>query len=496
LTIEDARIMRTGERGFVMTNQRWHELGRRRLRRLCGVAAGLAILGGGFPSPASTEDGPAQPASAEATAKHEAYATTVAYVSQFYPLWFTYNQSRHASHNRLVGPARVTPLYQTVVAINVDTLYASTFLELPAQAVVLTIPKTVATYSILTLDAYGDIFETGIQPGKPGAYALTGPGFAGTLPTGVTPIFIPFNFSVLIFRVDKFSGSGENQIAAAADFRRSLMTQPLCAYTRTPCPGGTPALGKALILPEAAFAIPYKTIADRMIAKDPIKFLKQLQTAVAAPNTPPLSPAARSLSDHFDQLFGDGKRQRWDFAAGAQAAHDLIVERYLTHTGPTNWITFTNIGDWGDQFVERSAITEFIQYGNGHSSAAYYQAFKDAEGRALDGKDGQSYVLRFPAGQLPQASRFWSVTAYTPEAIELIPNSAKKYDVASYEPGLVKNADGSLSIHLATSLPPGVPAANWLPIAGRPFNIMLRVYGPEGSVADNTYVPPAVQRNH
>jgi len=481
-----------------MTNQRGQELGRRGLRQLCGLAAGLAILGGGgFPwpaSPASAEDSPAQPASAEAGAQHEAYATTVAYVSQFYPLWFTYSQSRHASHNRLVGPGRVTPLYQTVVAINVDTLYASTFLDLAAQAVVLTIPKTAATYSILTLDAYGDIFASGIQAGTPGTYALTGPGFTGTVPSGVTPISIPFNFSVLIFRVDKFSGSGENQLAAAAEFRRSLMTQPLCAYTHTTCPSGTPAGGKTLIAPEAAFAIPYKTIADRGIAKDPIKFLQQLQTAVAAPNTPPLSPAARALSERFDKLFGDGKRRRWDFAAGAQSAHELIVERYLTHTGPTHWINFTNIGDWGDHVVERSAITEFIQYGNGYSSAAYYQAFKDAAGRPLDGKGGQGYVITFPAGQVPQASRFWSVTAYTPEAIELIPNPAKKYHVASYDP-LVKNADGSLSIHLAASLPPGVPAANWLPIAGRPFNVMLRVYGPEGSVADKTYVPPAVLRN-
>jgi hypothetical protein len=36
----------------------------------------------------------------------------------------------------------------------------------------------------------------------------------------------------------------------------------------------------------------------------------------------------------------------------------------------------------------------------------------------------------------------------------------------------------------------GVPEANWLPVPLGPFNIMLRVYGPEGGVADNTYVPP------
>src|SRR5262249_1405277 len=152
--------------------------------------------------------------------------------SQFYPLWFTYNQSRFANHNRLAGPKQVTALYHIVVAINVDTLYASTFLELSKQPVVLTIPPTHATYSILTLDAYGDIFDTGIKAGNPGNYLLTGPGPGpgGTPPGGLTHIRVPFDFSVLIFRADKFSSSGENQIAEAERFRASLAAQPLCVF--------------------------------------------------------------------------------------------------------------------------------------------------------------------------------------------------------------------------------------------------------------------------
>jgi hypothetical protein len=92
--------------------------------------------------------------------------------------------------------------------------------------------------------------------------------------------------------------------------------------------------------------------------------------------------------------------------------------------------------------------------------------------------------------------RFWSVTAYTPEAIELVPNPARKYGVASYTPGLQFNTDddGSLSIYMARQLPAGVPMANWLPIPPGAFNIMLRVYGPEETVEDNTYVPPGIEK--
>jgi hypothetical protein len=121
--------------------------------------------------------------------------------------------------------------------------------------------------------------------------------------------------------------------------------------------------------------------------------------------------------------------------------------------------------------------------------------FKDANGDSLDGSNTSGYVLTFPKGQLPEANRFWSLTAYTPEAIELVPNPAHKYAVASYTPHLQFNRDdGSLSVYMAQQLPAGVPMANWLPIPPGAFNVMLRVYGPEGTVKDNTYVPPGIEK--
>ena len=205
-----------------------------------------------------------------------------------------------------------------------------------------------------------------------------------------------------------------------------------------------------------------------------------------------MTPFEQSLSSYFDALFGSGVGQRPDFGAGAQFAHKLIVNRYLTHTGPTNWTHFNNIGCWngGTQIVDRSAITEFCQYCNSISTAAYYHAFKDDAGQWLTGSNPGGYVLTFSPEQLPQASRFWSLTAYTPRAVELIPNPEQKYVVAGYTPGLQYNSDGSLSIYISTVLPPGVPSANWLPVSPRRFNVALRIYGTEPGV--ETYVPPGI----
>ena len=60
---------------------------------------------------------------------------------------------------------------------------------------------------------------------------------------------------------------------------------------------------------------------------------------------------------------------------------------------------------WGNNVVERSSITEFIQYANNISAAAYYHVFKDTNGLLLDGRKPRGYVLTFPAGQLPEATR-------------------------------------------------------------------------------------------
>jgi hypothetical protein len=113
------------------------------------------------------------------------FTTTEQYVTQFYPLWFTHNQWRESSTNRLVGPDRILPLYHAVVAINDDTLYASSVMELAAQPVVLTIPATPVTYSILTLDPFGNVLDSGIPKQTPGVFVLTGPGFGGSLPPAV-----------------------------------------------------------------------------------------------------------------------------------------------------------------------------------------------------------------------------------------------------------------------------------------------------------------------
>ena len=218
------------------------------LRRLCLVSAltaGLAMVAGGSPGVAQPVDPDAIAGNSEIVSQLSAFDTTAAYVVQFYPLWFTYYQSQLANRNRnhLAGPDRVSPVYHYVVAINVDTLYASSYLDLSADPVILTIPSTPAfpsmSYSILMLDPYGDLLPASASiPKTPGSYALIGPGgFEGTLPADVTPIAIPVNFSALIFRVDTRS-VGHLRLSSSVTISKTPPGARLrsCQRSSSPCP--------------------------------------------------------------------------------------------------------------------------------------------------------------------------------------------------------------------------------------------------------------------
>lgn len=420
-------------------------------------------------------------------------STTQNYLTTFYPIWFTHTQFGVAPTNQLIGPDKISPLYQAVVAINDDTLYASSPIDVSAAPVELFVPQTDMNvgYSVLLLDPYGNVYPSPI-PSKaagvarpPTTYALAGPRFEGSVGPGAVLARLPLDYMVLIFRADKYS-NGVDQIAKATSFRAALAINGVPTNVR----------------PVAEFAFPVKTIADALIRTDPIEFLRQTQIAVAdTRSTPPLSPQERRLSGDFDALFGDGStldpQSRAQFAKGARSAHDAILSNYLDHTDASHWVHFSNIGEWKKNAVlDRASITEFCQFCNTIATAAYYHAFADGTGAPLDGSSADCYVLTFKPGDIPTATRFWSLTAYTPDAIQPIPNPIDKYVVASYTPGLVSNADGSISIYISQTQPAGIAQANWLPVSGRSFNVMLRVYGvvPKSDVARNKYLPPAIVR--
>lgn len=439
----------------------------------------------------------------------EGFDVAYEYTVRYFPRYFTWVQFHINSDNskqqsagesfanRLTGPLGMGPEYKVVVAINDDTIYAEAFLDVSNGAVILEIPPYPNKYSILQLDVYGNIFSTALSANPPsdgGTYGFVESGSHENLPEGVTRVELPYPFTTIAIRTDKYSSTGENHIAAANAFRAKLRMQTLADYNAGDTSGHT------LELPLFFFSPSVKLMADEGLAKWPESFLTTLQEAMASPTTQPLTDDDQLLIQRFNTAFAVAKSvvdydsaPLTDIIRGAQAAYAAIINRWQSHRGPTNWIHFDNVGHWGKNYLDRAALTEYIQVGNDRKAAYYANAFVDASGLPLDG-GSFAYTIEFAKDALPEYSRFWSMTAYTPEYIELVPNALDKYVVASYTPGLITAEDGSVTIYVQADAPQESLTPNWLPVPKGHFSLLFRVYGPQGSALAGTYVPPKIHR--
>jgi hypothetical protein len=439
----------------------------------------------------------------------DGYRTAYEYTVRFYPRYFTWTQYQINSENsrrqgagqqianRLTGPLGMGPEYKVVVAINDDTIYAEAFLDVSNGPVILTIPEYHHKYSILQLDVYGNIFSTALSSDPPadgGTYAFVASDYSGTLPKEFTRVEMPYTFTTIAIRIDKHSPQGENLIPLASEFRSKLALQTLDKYDAS---GHS---GRTLVLPLFFFAPSVKLMADEGLATAPEAFLATVQEAMASPLTQPITDDDRALMQRFDAAFAEARKvvdhdsgPLTEIIRGAQAAYAAIINRWQSHRGSTNWIHFDNIGHWGTNYLDRAALTEYIQVGNDRTAAYYANAFVDASGLPLDG-GSFGYTIEFAKDELPEYQRFWSLTAYTPEYIELVPNSLDKYVVASYTRSLETAHDGSVTIYVQADPPKHGNIANWLPVPKGPFSLLFRVYGPEGSALAGTYVPPKIHR--
>jgi hypothetical protein len=77
----------------------------------------------------------------------------------------------------------------------------------------------------------------------------------------------------------------------------------------------------------------------------------------------------------------------------------------------------------------------------------------------------------------------------------LVDNAIGRYSIGDRTPGLVRAADGSLTITMQRDAPEDPAArANWLPTPAGPFRPILRLYEPDDAVFDGRYVLPPITR--
>ena len=178
---------------------------------------------------------------------------------------------------------------------------------------------------------------------------------------------------------------------------------------------------------------------------------------------------------------------------GIEDAHRQIEERG-NELGTTidGWDYTPPMGDYGNDYLFRSAVAWKFIYTNSPEEAMYPIANLDSDGEQLTGSE--KHILSFPAGRLPPVEAFWSITMYDAGTRLMVHNPIDRYSIGDRTRGLQYGADGSLTIYIQQQSPGPNEETNWLPAPQGPFYLIARAYIPKEPLLTGEYRLPAVKK--
>jgi hypothetical protein len=388
-----------------------------------------------------------------------------------------------------------SPADKQVTAPNADTLYSIAWLNLAKEPYVLSLPDEHGRYYLMPmLSGWTDVFQvpgtrtTGTKAQK---YAITGPGWQGTLPAGVTEYKSPTNMVWILGRTYCTGTPADYQAVHKIQDKYKLV--PLSVYGKayTPLPGQ--------VDPSIDMKTPVRDQVNRMDAAAYFKLLAALmKDNPPAKEDAPMVANLAKIGIVPGQDFDPGKLDP-AVAKGLQgvpkAAFEKIMGNFKTMATVVNgWGIFLKTGLYGTNYLDRALVTAIGLGANRPQDAIYPTSEADADGQPYDG--GHKYVMHFDKGQLPPAKGFWSLTMYNAEYF-FVANPLNRYTLSSRNK-FKYNKDGSVDLYVQNESPGKDKEANWLPAPKDKFILMLRLYlpyePPHVSILDGTWKPPAVKR--
>jgi hypothetical protein len=389
--------------------------------------------------------------------------------------------------NTFYGKAELYgPSDTTVVTPNNDTAYSQGWLDLGAEPIVLQVPAVPQDppryYSFQIIDSctnnvgYVGSLTTGTAPGN---YVLAPPGMVPSSVPNATVIPVPARYMFLLGRTQIL---GPNDIPQAQAIMDQYALVPLSRFLGQPAPPPAPATAFLPVAPSFVTTLAFFQYLNLALTfQTPPAGDQPLLERFARIGVGPGLPFTPSTIDPAIA----GALQR-----GILEASNAIEHKTKQGTIENGWnLPVVNVAyfgsDWWPDYDFRSMTARAGIYANSPSEAIYYRAYEDVKSQPLDGAN--QYTLTFPAGQLPQATAFWSLTMYGANQF-LVANSIDRYSLGS-QSSLSVAADGSVTLYIQASAPAAAQQPNWLPSpASGSFYVVLRIYGPKNT----SYIAPGL----
>lgn len=387
--------------------------------------------------------------------------------------------------------------FRAVTAPNADTLYTTAWFDVSKEPYIVSVPDMGDRYFLLPmLDGWTNVFAspgkrtTGTKAQK---FAITGPGWTGTLPDGVTEYKSPTALVWLLGRI-YCTGTPEDYAAVHA-LQDQITAVPLSSYDKpyTPPPGAVDP------------AIDTKTaVREQVNALDGASFFTELAKLLrvnppAAQDAPVVAELAK-LGVVPGQDFDRAKLEPGtaDAIAAAPKVAQAKIQAWATagvaagdNQFVNGWLFTTKTGNYGTNYLQRAYITWIGLGANLPEDAVYPTSEGPDPGRKYSGAN--RYVMHFDNGELPPVQGFWSLTMYDADYF-FVDNPLNRYTL-SRRNQLKPNADGSVDLYLQADSPGPDRESNWLPAPKGDFVLMLRLYWPNTappSILDGSWKPPAV----
>jgi hypothetical protein len=369
-----------------------------------------------------------------------------------------------------------------------DLAHCFAWLDLRAEPMLLTLPAVEdgRYFSVQLVDLYTHNLEylgarTTGRAG--GVFLIAGPGWKGSPPPGVVKVVRAETQVVLaLIRIQLRDDAAD--LARVQSLRCGLRLQPLSAFLRKP----PPRLAPPLKLPRPP--------ADVLTTP---AFFEYLATVL---ELCPAHPADQAARTRFARVGIDPVRplriaslppeMREAFAGGLADARMQIEARRVRGVDPSQ--LFGPRERVGSDTTLRALGAMAGLYGDSREEALYPLYLEDVRGEALDGSR-QGYRLRFAPDGAPPVDGFWSLTLYALPDQMPFANPLRRHVLGSAAlPGLVRDADGGITIDIQAQAPEPARQANWLPAPEGPFMLALRLYWPKEAALTGEWKPPQIER--
>lgn len=384
--------------------------------------------------------------------------------------------------------------FRDVTAPNADTLYTTAWVDVGQEPWVLSLPDANGRYFLMPmLDGWTDVFQvpgkrtTGTKAQK---YAITGPGWKGTLPRGVIEYRSPTSLVWILGRI-YCTGTPEDYKAVHA-LQDQIALFPLSAYGKS----FNPPVGK--VDPTVDMKSPVRAQVNALKIDAFFNLLNQLM--VANPPSPEDAPILSRMAK-----IGVGAGQTFDLSNFDRSTRGELQK--VPTTGFTTimghfkeagrrengWTYTTTAGVYGTNYTQRAFVTAIGLGANRPQDAVYPTSDADESSQPYSGEN--KYVIRFEKGQLPPVNGFWSLTMYD-DGYFFVDNPLNRYNLSSRNK-FITNPDGSVDLYLQHESPGPGKEANWLPAPKGRFIPMARLYWPKQkapSIIDGSWKLPALKK--